>query len=116
MDRLPLALKPQSFPEKLLASPDRGPAADSQHSRGNFSRNLTSSLTLPTCKMGRWPWDSGDWAEGTRSAGLCASVEEGGWQHSSRIRAGRSLRGHLTEGRTEAQRSGSDLVRLSEPC
>lgn len=72
VDRLPLALKPQSLPEKLLASPHR--ACSRQP-----AQNFISSLTLLTCKMGRWPWDNGDWAAGTGLASLRASVEEGGW-------------------------------------
>lgn len=62
-------------PREAAGVPTQGPAADSQHSRGN----LISSLTLLTCKMGRWPRDNGDWAAGTGLASLRASMEEGGW-------------------------------------
>lgn len=65
--------------------------------------------------MRRRPWDTGTglWVQGQQA--VCqpgcpaTSLEEGGYQ-----RAGGSLQGHL-RGETEAQRSGRDLGKTTEP-
>ena len=88
--------------------------ACSQHGLGTIHRNMICYPRL-TCKMRCRPWDTGTglWVQGQQA--VCqpgcpaTSLEEGGCQ-----RAGGSLRGHL-RGETEAQRSGRDLGKTTEP-